>query len=325
MRHEATQQTSDHPAHYIERVNRAIDHIITNLARRLSLDEVAKAARFSPFHFHRIFKAHLGETLNQFIKRQRLERALYLMFHAPKRSLTDVALDCGFSSSSDFSRSFKQHYGLAPRAFDLKHFRDTRREAFERLMQNQEGFPSFTSQPPNDKTNHDVDPNPDRFEATLRDLPARTVAYIRVLDPYRKGVARAACERLLAWAERDPTRRLADGQWLGYMWDEPEIVALAKCRYDVALVVDDVDDFADFKPAGEIGRFEFPPMRVAEVIVRGDLALEARAIDWLYTTWLPQSGYVPDDQPAFEAWIGKPFAHGYEYFEIAVQLPIRRR
>jgi AraC family transcriptional regulator len=69
---------------------------------------------------------------------------------------------------------------------------------------------------------------------------------------------------------------------------------------------------------------EFSEMRVAEVVVRGDLALEARAIDWLYKSWLPKSGYVPDDQPAFEAWIGKPFAHGNEYFEIAVQLAVRR-
>lgn len=311
--HDKPQEIRDHPADYIERVNHAIDHIVTNLARPLSLDQVAKAARFSPFHFHRIFKAHLGETLNQFVKRQRLERALYLMSHAPRRSLTDVALDCGFATSSDFSRSFKQHYGVAPRAFDLKHFRDVRREDFDRLMQSQEGFPSFTALPPKH--------NPDNFEATLRDLPARTVAYIRVLDPYRKGFARAACERLLAWATREPTGGLADGQWLGYMWDEPEIVALAKCRYDVALVVDDA---YPFEASGEIGCFEFPPMRVAEVIVRGDLALEARAIDWLYKTWLPQSGYVPDDQPAFEAWIGKPFAHGNEYFEIAVQLPVRR-
>lgn len=330
--HDEPEEIHYHAPIYIERVNRAIDHTLTNLALPLSLDEVAKAARFSPFHFHRIFKAHLGETLNQFVKRQRLERALYLMSHAPKRSLTDVALDCGFATSSDFSRGFKQHYGIAPRAFDLKHFRDARREAFDRLMQTQnaqEGFPSFTTLPAqaneHENDHEKKNENPDGFEARLRDLPARTVAYIRVLDPYRKGVAQAACERLLACATREPTRGLAEGQWLGYMWDEPEIVALAKCRYDVALVVSDVDDFADFKPVGEIGRFDFSPMRVAEVIVRGDLALEARAIDWLYKTWLSQSGYVPDDQPAFEAWISKPFADGNEYFEIAVQLPVRRR
>ena len=140
------------------------------------------------------------------------------------------------------------------------------------------------------------------------------MAYIRVLDPFREGVAEAACARLLAWAIE---RGLADGQWLGYMWEEPEIVALKDCRYDVALVVDAVE------PAGEIGRFAFPPMRVAEVVVSGGIELEARAVDWLYKTWLPRSGFVPDDQPAFEAWIGRPFAHGTEHFTIACQLPVK--
>lgn len=292
---------------YVERVNRAIDYIVRNLAQPLRLEDVSGAARFSPFHFHRVFKVLIGETLNQFVRRQRLERALYLMSHAPARSLTEVALDCGFASSSDFSRSFKQHYGSTPSRFDLEQFRNARREAFERVLSTQEGAPRFTALP--------AGANPDGFDVTLRDLPARTVAYLRVLDPYREGVAQAACERLLAWAIK---RGLADGQWLGYMWDEPEIVTLAKCRYDVALVVDDVE------PAGEIGRFEFPPMRVAEVVIRGDIALEARAIDWLYKTWLPRSGYVPDDQPAFEAWIGRPFAHGNAHFEIACQLPVKR-
>ncbi|MEO8189547.1 MAG: AraC family transcriptional regulator [Acidobacteriota bacterium] len=291
---------------YVERVNRAIDHIVRNLAEPLRLEEVSEAACFSPFHFHRVFKALVGETLNQFVKRQRLERALYLMSHAPQRSLTDVALDCGFSSSSDFSRSFKQRYGAPPSVFDLDTFRKSRREEFERVLSSQEGGHRFTTLPPGQ--------NPDGFEVRLRDLPARTVVYIRVLDPYRAGVAQAACERLLAWAIE---RGLADGQWLGYMWEEPEIVALKDCRYDVALVVEDVE------PAGEIGRFEFPPMRVAEVVLSGGIELEVRAIDWLYRTWLPRSGFVPDDQPAFEAWIGRPFAHGFTHFEIACQLPVR--
>jgi AraC family transcriptional regulator len=295
------------PADYVERMNRAIDHILRNLAEAPRLDQVSQAAGLSPFHFHRVFKSFTGETLNQFVKRLRLERALYLMSHAPGRSLTDVALDCGFSSSSDFSRSFKQHYGAAPSVFDLESFRSTRREEFERMLVSQHGGHRFTALPAGE--------NPDGFEVQLRQLPARTVAYIRVFDPYREGVAQAACERLLAWAV---ARGLADGQWLGYMWDEPEIVALKDCRYDVALVVDDVE------PAGEIGRFEFPPMRVAEVVVAGGLDVEARAIDWLYRAWLPGSGFIPDDQPAFEAWIGRPFAHGTEHFTIACQLPVKR-
>jgi len=300
------------PIKYVERVNRALDHIVRNLAEPLRLEAVAEASGFSPFHFHRVFKGLVSETLNQFVKRLRLERALYLMSHVPNRSLTDVALDCGFSSSSDFSRSFKQRYGAAPSVFDLEAFRNSRREDFERVLSSQDGGHRFTILPAGQNPD-----GPDEFDVQLRNLPARTVAYIRVLDPFREGVVQAAAGRLLAWAIE---RGLADGQWLGYMWEEPEIVALKDCRYDVAVVLDGVDDV---EPAGEIGRFEFPPMRVAEVVLSGGLELEARVIDWLYKTWLPRSGFVPDDQPAFEAWIGRPFAHGKEHFEIACQLPVK--
>ena len=158
--------------------------------------------------------------------------------------------------------------------------------------------------------------NPDGFEVQLRDLPARTVAYIRVLDPYREGVAQAACDRLLAWAIE---RGLADGQWLGYMWDDPEIVPHEKCRYDTAVVVPE-----EFASDGRVGHLRFAPMRVAELEIRGPIDLEMRALDWLFRTWLPSSGYVPAAQPSFESWLGRPFAHGFEHFELAVQLPVER-
>jgi AraC family transcriptional regulator len=65
-------------------------------------------------------------------------------------------------------------------------------------------------------------------------------------------------------------------------------------------------------------------MEVAETKICGSIELELRALDWLYGTWLPQSGYVPAEQPGFEAWIGRPFAHGTDYFEFFIQLPVTR-
>jgi AraC family transcriptional regulator len=295
---------------YVERVNLAVDHIVAHLAEPLRLADVARAARFSPFHFHRVFQALMGETPAEFVKRLRLDKAISAMsLHPPSRrlSLTRVALDCGFSSSSDFSRSFKQRFGASPRGLDLATWRREHRDELESVTARLAGKGRLKRIP--------SDRNPDGFKVKIRELPARTVAYIRVSDPYKGDAVIRAIRRLVAWAER---RGLADGQWLGYQWENPELVALEKCRYYAAVEAD------RFTPSGEVGRFAFPPMTVAQVEVRGGVDLELRALQWLFGSWLPRSGYVPDDQPCFESWIGRPLAHGLEHFELHAQLPIRR-
>lgn len=284
------------------RINRAIDFVVDRLSEPLALDDVARAAHVSPFHFHRLFRAATGETLNQFVTRLRLERALSRLLRRPGSTLTAVAAEAGFSSLSDFSRCFKQRYGVAPSGFDVAAHRTRQREALEATVP----VRPLPLRPP--------DFNPDGFDVNLRDVNAFSVAYIRVLDSYRDGAAPAAAQRLIAWAE---ARGIADAAWFGYMWDDPEIVALADCRYDVAVQVD-----RSFKPEGEIGRYDFPSMRVAQVEVRGGISLELRALDWLFGTWLPQSDWLPADLPCFEAWIGRPYAHGLDHFELHAWLPV---
>src|SRR5262249_14988197 len=284
------------PTSYVERVNFAIDYVISHLAEPLRLDDVSRAAMFSPFHFHRVFQSLMGVTLAEFVKRLRLEKALSKMSHGRKASLTTIALSCGFASSSDFSRSFKKRFGAPPSRVDLKAWRAAHGAELEDLV-NGAARLHLDRLP--------VGQNPDGFRVMIRDLPARTVAYIRVRNPYRgNGVVRAV-ERLVKWAEQ---HSLADGQWLGYQWDNPEIAWLEDCRYYVAVEAD------RFTPRGEIGRFRFPPMTVAQIEIRGGIDVELRALQWYYGAWLPRSGYVPDDHPGFEAWIGPPFAHGMEHF-----------
>jgi AraC family transcriptional regulator len=294
---------------YVERVNLAIDHVVSHLAKPggLRLEDVSRAAMLSPFHFHRVFQTIIGVTLADFVKRLRLERALVMMAHARRSSLTTIALDCGFSSSSDFARCFKQRFGLAPSAFDMGAWRVAHANDLQGMGSGSAERLHLARLP----ARH----NPDGFKVRLRELPARTVAYIRVHDPYHGDAVTKATERLLIWAER---HSLADGQWLGYQWDNPEITSLEDCQYHVAVEAE------RFTSGGEIGRFRFPPMVVAQVEVRGGADLELRALQWLFGNWLPTSGYVPDDHPCFGAWIGRPYAHGTEYFEVQAQLPVRR-
>ena len=79
----------------------------------MSLGALARVAAFSPFHFHRIFRAVTGETLFGFIQRVRLERSAGALLAVPDRSVLEVALDHGFSSSATFARAFKGHFGMS--------------------------------------------------------------------------------------------------------------------------------------------------------------------------------------------------------------------
>jgi AraC family transcriptional regulator len=282
-----------------------IDHVLTHLDQPHRLKNLAKLAHLSPFHFHRVFQAIVGETPSDFVRRLRLEKAIQLMAFSKRRSLTDIGLECGFTSSSDFSRSFKQRYGTSPRSFDVGQWR----------AEHGDSIPVGPAAMDAVRISSLARSNPDRFRVRIRDLPARTVAYIRISNPYQGVGVIEASARLVDWAEKNGT---ADHQWLGYQWENPEITPLEDCRYCVAVEAE------DFKARGEVGSYQFPKMTVAEIEIRGDLALELRALQWIYGSWLPRSRYEPDDLPCFEAWMGRPFAHGFEHFELRIQLPVKQ-
>src|SRR5438270_4805023 len=101
---------------YTQRIDRVIDYLRGNLDRPVKLAELAEVACFSEFHFHRIFGAVSGETLKVFTNRLRLEKAARLLRYSG-RNLTEIALDCGFSSSATFSRAFRSGYDTSPSQF----------------------------------------------------------------------------------------------------------------------------------------------------------------------------------------------------------------
>lgn len=98
---------------YRFRINRVIDYIDQNIDRSLTLDELAKVANFSKYHFNRIFHSLIGEALFQFIQRLRIEKAAFLLLSNPRKSITEIAYECGFSDSAVFARSFKDHFNMA--------------------------------------------------------------------------------------------------------------------------------------------------------------------------------------------------------------------
>jgi AraC family transcriptional regulator len=86
------------------------------LGQALTLDDIARSACLSPFHFHRVFKAVFHETPHEYLRRRRLERAARLL-RETEDSVTEICLDSGFESPGSFSTLFRARFGASPREF----------------------------------------------------------------------------------------------------------------------------------------------------------------------------------------------------------------
>ena len=97
-------------------IGKVVRYIKENLAEDLSLEQVAQTVHLSPIHFHNRFKAAVGKTLRDYVEEQRLKKAIGLLL-ATDRSLTEIALECGFASQSYFSYVFKRRMHQTPREY----------------------------------------------------------------------------------------------------------------------------------------------------------------------------------------------------------------
>ena len=106
------------PASAVARVQQ---HIDAHLASALTLEQLADVAGMSLFHFCRVFRDSLGVTPHQYILGRRMEQARRLLWAGTGMSMLEVALACGFGSSSHFSAQFKRHTGQTPRQWQRSH------------------------------------------------------------------------------------------------------------------------------------------------------------------------------------------------------------
>lgn len=284
---------------YELRINRVMDHVRQRFAEELSLEGLARVACFSPFHFHRIFKAGAGETLNAFIQRVRLERACYLMMAAPRRSLGSIALEVGFCAQSDLSRVFKQRYGIAPSAWDRRSRLDERGiDGYEAAL----AAARAASPPPT---------------VVLRRHPPCRLAYVRLRTPFMGDVLRVGYAQLTAWLDARGVdwRR---SRLLGLSWDNFETTPLDQVRFDFGFEVG-----PHIEAEGEVGVYELPGVRAADVHCQGPLSTIALAWEHLYDRWLPTSGFEPDELPGIKRFRRRPDEIGWDQWDVDCSIAIR--
>jgi AraC family transcriptional regulator len=92
---------------------RVLIYIEEHLNETLELEVLAKIARISPYYFHRLFRVYLNETVADYVKRLRLQRAAQHLQYS-NTPITDIALEIGYETPSSFTKVFNQVMGQSP-------------------------------------------------------------------------------------------------------------------------------------------------------------------------------------------------------------------
>ncbi len=289
---------------YARRIDRVIDYLRANLHRPVKLAELAHVAWFSEFHFHRIFTAVSGETLNNFTNRLRLEKAARLLRYSEK-SLTDIALDCGFSSSATFSRAFRSGYDTSPSQFRRSGEIKKSKICKELFSKDEYGVPMS------------ADEKRAAFPVRLINIPERQVAYIRVTNAFELDRVLAALATVIEWAKSQEV--FSQGILFGMTVDDPHVTPKHLYRYEVCLA-----SSSPFECREGMSTLKMPARRYAAIKVSGDIHKVATAWDYLYRDWLINSPYEPEHAPALEIFLNKESAMDWSYFELELCLPVRK-
>jgi AraC family transcriptional regulator len=102
-----------------QKLSEAIDYIQTHLSADLSLSAIATELEMSQYYFCRLFKQSTGVSPHQYLMQQRIERAKFLLRQQPssERTITRIAIECGFANQSHFTKCFCQRMGMSPTQF----------------------------------------------------------------------------------------------------------------------------------------------------------------------------------------------------------------
>jgi len=273
---------------YKRRLLRVLVHIQQHLDDTLELQELAGLACFSPYHFHRIFKGMVGESVKEHIRRLRLERAASQL-KLGTASVTRIAFDAGYESHEGFTRSFRTAFGLSPSQFRSSS-KDKLTSSAPSGLHYREGkaVRDFTTTQPGGKG----------MKVTIEYREPTRVAFIRHVGPY--GEVGATWDKLLTLLGKDGLLG-GDSLFIGICHDDPEVTPRDKIRYDACVSVDE-----EFVPAGEIGVQVIPGGEYAVTTHFGPYQKLGDTYTKLLGQWLPRSGRELRPTPCFEVYLNDP-------------------
>lgn len=197
---------------YLERINRVISYINNHLDSEMTIDKLAEISHFSPFHFHRIMKAFLGESLKSYIIRQRMELSVQMLRYT-QTPIADIAYGIGYDTPSSYNKAFKNAYGISP-----KEFRKIKPELKMQKFISEERKSNF------------------KPEAQILDVEPKKVIYTSQFGQYTDMDYSKCWDKVCAFAGKNKLFG-PETEFIGVCFDDPDVTPAGKQRYDACVAI----------------------------------------------------------------------------------------
>jgi len=291
---------------YLKRINFVLDFIEKNLDADLSLEYLSKKAHYSPYHFHRVFLTVVGEKLDEFINRKRIERIASILLVEPNVILKDLAFRYGFNSDNSFSRAFKKYYGISPTKFKSQ----------EKELLSKIGIEPFTTK----KYIYSIDQINKWFKMNVKimvvELEAIRLAGIMQIGGFEN--SKETYQRLMRWAKEKKQVNNSSFKALTIYHDNPNVTEISKVRHSACVtIIRDFEGEENIRPLCikkgyyALGRFEINGAEIAQ-------AWKSMCV------WVLENRYEFRDGEYFEVYNNDHNADPQQKFIIDLFIPLAK-
>lgn len=275
---------------YEKQINIIVEYINNNLDGSIELTALAELSNFSPFHFHRIMRAFLGEPIGAYIVRMRMETAARLLRHT-RKTVQEIAFEVGYDMPSSLSKTFRQFYAISPTEY-----------------RNNKNYTIMKPTQLNDQL---------AIKAPkILDLDSKQTIYLKQFGEYSELDFESAWGEL--WQFVKENKLFSAGiEHIGIYHDDPRVTEANKLRTDICLVIK--------KPAeakGAIGVKEIAGGRYAMFLYQGSYEFLGNVYDYIHSEWLPDSGCQLRNVPCFEKYVSHPDRVAPEKLKTEIYIPI---
>lgn len=261
----------------MQRFFKSIDYVEHHIYDAISIHDIANASNYSTYHFSRIFKALVGDSPKEYLRKRRLTIAADRLIKEETRIL-DLALEFQFESQEAFTRAFKQLFDVTPGQF-RKHA-----DPF-RLMYKDQFSPHMLSHLQNQLA----------MEPDIIERPAlKTVGVARRYNEEDLEL-KVLWSAFRPFVNSIPNRVGKDAFGIYEEYEETE--EGVGFTYICSVAVDSFDDI----PEGMVAR-TIAPQKYARFKHKGPVATLERTLKYVWGSWLPKSGYEYVAKPDFELY-----------------------